>query len=137
MSARSDLFVLKIGAFVRKAKGNLNAVGRKVVLDLGTRVILRSPVKTGRFRANWQYGESARPRGVLIDVDKNGTATIRKLTGAVGPEAMGKVHWLTNNLPYARRLEDGWSKQAPIGMVGVTVVEYQAIVRDAAREINR
>lgn len=137
MSASSDKFVLKLGAFVRKAKGNLDSVARKVVLDVGTRIILRSPVLTGRFRANWQYGESIRPTGTLAATDKTGVTTIRKLGGAVQLAGAGtKLHWLTNNLPYALPLEYGWSKQAPIGMVGVTVAEYRSIVRDAAKAVN-
>jgi hypothetical protein len=48
------------------------------------------------------------------------------------------VHFLTNNLPYALRLEYGWSKnQAPAGMVGLAVAEFQSIVRDAAAEVNK
>lgn len=137
MSQDSKKFGVALDDFVKKAKGNMDAVVRKIVLDMGTRIIRRSPVRTGRFRANWQYGETIRPEGVTIDVDKNGTATIRKLSAAMSKRgAAGRIHWLTNNLPYARRLEDGWSQQAPAGMVGLTVVEYQEIVRNAAKEVN-
>jgi hypothetical protein len=31
--------------------------------------------------------------------------------------AVGDLYYLTNNLPYIERLEYGWSKQAPGGMV--------------------
>jgi hypothetical protein len=34
-------------------------------------------------------------------------------------------------MPYALRLEYGWSKQAPAGMVRVTVAEFQAVVNAA------
>jgi hypothetical protein len=32
---------------------------------------------------------------------------------------------MTNALPYARRLEYGWSRQAPYGMVRYSVLEYR------------
>jgi hypothetical protein len=31
--------------------------------------------------------------------------------------------YIQNNLPYAERLENGWSKQAPHGMVKITLYE--------------
>ena len=135
-------FALDLARFATKAKGNMDKVVRKVVLDLSTRIVLRSPVRTGRFRANWQYGETVMPRGstqtavpsgvpagsilggLLTElrsrsiVDKSGNATLRKIRAGVKPEAAGKVHWLANNLPYAQPLEYGHSKQAPAGMVG-------------------
>ena len=46
----------------------------------------------------------------------------------------GHVFYLVNNLPYIRRLEQGWSQQAPAGMVAVTVSEFQQTVARAATE---
>jgi hypothetical protein len=51
-------------------------------------------------------------------------------------DAAGKVHYITNNLPYAWRLEHGHSKQAPAGMVGLTVVEFAGIVDKAANDVR-
>jgi hypothetical protein len=39
---------------------------------------------------------------------------------------------LSNNLPYAWALEHGHSKQRPNGFVGLTVLEFAAIVDKAA-----
>lgn len=145
-------FSLDLSAWVKKAKGNMDQVVRKVVLDVGTRIVMRSPVGDGaywasppppgyiggRFRANWQYGEATAPKGDLPDIDRTGGKSIARIALGVKPNAAGKIHYLTNNLPYAMRLEMGWSKnQAPSGMVGVTVVEFQSIVRDAAVAVNR
>jgi len=63
--AKPDKFAADITDWVKKEKGNLDKVVRKIVLDLGTRIIMRSPVRTGRFRANWQYGLTIRPSGVV------------------------------------------------------------------------
>lgn len=141
-------FALQMDAFIQKAKGNMDKVVRKVVIDIGTRVVMRSPVGDpshwmhpapkgytgGHFRANWQYGENARPDGISGAIDKSGQVSISRITGGVQPGAAGKVHYIVNNLPYAMRLETGWSKQAPAGMVGITVREYQAIVARAAEQ---
>jgi hypothetical protein len=145
-------FALDISRFVAKAKMNADRCVRKVVLDMGTRIVMRSPVGDashwahpapagyigGRFRANWQYGDGAVPNGELTGIDPTGNATIQRFIASVKESgAAGKVHYLTNNLPYAYRLEYGWSRQAPNGMVGVTVVEFQSIVNAAAKDVNR
>lgn len=146
----NDKFSLDLSKFVKKAKGNIDLVVRKVVLDIGTRIVMRSPVGDGshwkepppkgyiggRFRANWQYGENIIPRGTVPDIDPSGKASLRRIA-AIADDAGGKVHFIVNNLPYAQRLEYGWSKrQAPAGMVGITLVEYQSIVAAAARSVR-
>lgn len=145
-------FTANLSAFVKKAKGNSHQVVRKVVIDIGTRIVMRSPVGDpsgwqnpenappgyvgGRFRGNWQYGEATVPSGTLPDIDASGQTSITRING-IQAEAAGKLHYLTNNLPYAIPLEYGWSKQAPSGMVGLTVVEYQQIVQKAAAEVRK
>lgn len=41
---------------------------------------------------------------------------------------------LSNSRPYAERIENGWSKQAPVGMLGVTVAEWPDIVAQATKD---
>jgi hypothetical protein len=130
-------FQLDIQRFVDKAKGNVDLVVRKVALDVFRRVILKSPVDTGRFRGNWQVAINSVPPGTLATTDKSGGATISRVSSvALGAKA-GQVIYLVNNLPYARALEYGWSKQAPAGMVRLTVQEYGAIVTQATSEVPR
>jgi hypothetical protein len=85
----------------------------------------------GRFRANWQLGIGKLPGGTTDDRDKDGKRTRAKLHAMIPAEAAGKVYYLTNNLPYAWPLEDGHSKQAPHGMVALTVVEFQNYINKA------
>jgi hypothetical protein len=148
----SEQFTIDLTAFVKKAKGRADALVRKVVLDLGARVVMRSPVGDasywknpppkgytgGHFRANWQYGESVRPSGNVEGVDKSGRLALGKMGSKVRLDgAAGRTHFLVNNLPYALRIEHGWSaRQAPNGVVGVTVIEYRQVVRNALRAIK-
>lgn len=41
--------------------------------------------------------------------------------------SVDKKFYFANSLPYAFRLENGWSKQAPMGMVKVTTAEWRDI----------
>lgn len=95
----------------------------------------------GRFRANWQYGEGSPPSGELFDTTdssfRGGNETLAAVVDKVNVNPVGKVHYISNNLPYAQRLEDGWSKQCPpSGMVGLTMVELVSEVERITREVN-
>jgi len=92
-------------------------------------VVQRSPVDTGRFKGNWSLsvGEQNMTQSAMADpvggnTIMNGATALR----GYGSQGFHVIH-IQNNLPYAQRLEDGWSKQAPAGMVGLTVPELQAM----------
>lgn len=125
-------FSLAIAAWCEKARDRADLVLRKVALDIGARVVLRSPVDTGRFRANWQYGVGQPNTATLETVDKTGQSSIARIAAGTASARLGDVLYLSNSLPYALRLETGWSKQAPAGMVGLTVTEFQAAIDRAA-----
>jgi hypothetical protein len=140
-------FALDLRAFTEKAKLASDTVVRKVVLDIGKELVERSPVGDatlwssppppgyvgGRFRANWQYQFDAPATGTLPDIDPSGGASNRRILAGVSAAPAIGVHYLVNNLPYARRLEDGHSSQAPKGMVGLTVIGWRQYVDKAAR----
>lgn len=183
-------FSIQLAAFAARAKANANAVVRKVVLDIGTRLVERSPVgdrelwavnqpnvmnrelyqdfraeqgkrpasrKTldkyfglrpegyvgGRFRANWQLSEHARVPGELYQESPPASSypdpgqILAAADANITLNPAGKKFYWQNNLPYAQALEDGWSTQAPAGMVGLTVSEFQSIVNGAAQEVSK
>jgi hypothetical protein len=105
----------------------LPLVLQKIAMETLSRVVLRSPVDTGRFRGNWTVSVGG-PSDETLDVfDKSGGPTIARGSAAVtGVEGL-QVVWIQNNLPYANRLENGWSKQAPAGMVALTVAEIETM----------
>jgi hypothetical protein len=127
-----DLFTLDIERFIAKAGDKIDSVIRKIALDVFKRVITKSPVDTGRFRGNWQVAIGSIPDGTLEINDKEGTATISHVEAETLKLRAGEIITLVNNLPYARPLEYGHSKQAPAGMVRTTVEEFNAIATNAA-----
>ncbi|NTX09022.1 hypothetical protein, partial [Myxococcus sp. CA040A] len=50
---------------------------------------------------------------------------------------LGDTVYVTNNLPYARRLEFGHSAQAPRGMVRVTVARLREILEGALEDAKQ
>lgn len=91
------------------------------------RIVMRSPVDTGRFRGNWNVSIGRRDLTVTPNLDKSGRETMAKGQAIIEGLQDIQVVYLTNNLPYAGRLEDGWSMQAPTGMVAVTVAEIETM----------
>lgn len=124
-------FALDLQKFAEKAQAKADdAVGR-VVVAISAEIDMRSPVDTGRFRGNWQLGVGSMPGGSLERLDKTGDATQARIQAAIPDQASGHIYYIANNLPYAMRLEHGYSKQAPGGMVGLAVTRFQAIVDEA------
>lgn len=144
-------FALDLKKFAEKAKDRANIVVGEVVGGVVEVVDARSPVGDakywqspppkgyvgGRFRGNWQLGVGALPSGTLDRTDPSGKGTVTVNLGKIPEDAAGRVYYLANNLPYAQRLEHGWSRQAPEGIVARTVVEFQAVVDSAVSEAKR
>lgn len=131
-----ESFSLQIEKWTEETQKRVTLAVRKIALDVFERIILKSPVDTGRFRGNWQVQIGSIPTGTLEIDDKSGQVTLAKAQAEVLGVKAGDTIYLINNLPYARRLEYGWSNQAPEGMVRTTVAEYQPIVDQVVREIN-
>lgn len=134
-------FSLDVSKWCGKSLDRIDIVSRKIALEMFRRVILRTPVATGLARGNWQSTIGAPAFGALKDTDPSGRAAVaRATTACLAWKAMsGASILLTNNLPYIERLEHGhskhgYSKQAPAGMVAITVAEFGGVAIEEARE---
>ncbi|RON33721.1 hypothetical protein [Pseudomonas brassicacearum] len=87
----------------------------------------------GRFRGNWQFSIDTPADGVLDQIDPSGNVSVAVLRTQVQSLTIGQTAYLVNNLPYAVPLEYGHSKQAPGGMVRITLARFQQIVDEATR----
>lgn len=141
-------FALEIEQFVHKAGDRADVAVSEIVTGLVRTVDRRSPVGDpttwkhpapkgyvgGRFRANNQLGVDVQFTGTLDRPDPTGAATVTANLGRIPEQAAGHVYWISNNLPYARRIEyEGWSRQAPQGVYGLTVRDFQGIVDKAVQ----
>lgn len=125
-------FSADISRFITRANGNMDKAVAQAAVLVAQGVVLKSPVDTGRFRANWVFGKYF-PQGTVSALDPSGAATIAKIAGQVtGVKAGGEI-WLVNNLPYAGKLEYGHSQQAPYGMVRTTLANIPAAIEQYIR----
>lgn len=119
-----------IKKWTEKTERAATFVFRGTALDIFSKVILRTPVKTGRLRGNWQCTLNVKASG---ETNGNARSAISKTKATTGKAKITDSIYLMNNLPYASVIENGSSKQAPQGMVKVTITEFKRIVAENAR----
>ncbi len=100
--------------------------GEKLIKDIGMDliqgVVIGTPVDEGTARANWKASNTPDYKYDLKDRDPSGQGTINKVYVFFSQNAkLGSLIYLQSNLPYIERLENGWSDQAPQGMVSTTM----------------
>lgn len=118
-----------IRAFRTKTTNKTEKLFRQVCLEMSKRIIERSPVDSGRFRGNWNASINSANLATSSANAPAGGAPFSRARSVVTDMPFGSTFYFTNNLPYAYRLEyEGYSKQAPAGMVRVTVAEFQQVV---------
>jgi hypothetical protein len=139
-------FELDLTNVINRYQGEMDDVVKKINFDLFSRVIMRTPVDTGRARGNWQAGINRMPQG-LVDredpkggVNGNGTgrstarAEVQRVTLSM---KAGDTGVLVNHLPYIVELEQGSSRQAPAGMVIASVTDFPNVVERAVDDVKR
>lgn len=142
-------FSLDVSEFAQLIDKRALYVQRGVAIDLFSKVVIRTPVDIGTLRANWRPSVNKPNKSKTKKTDPSGQETIALIKKKF-EKARGDRFILTNNLPYAPIVEyglypskgggetaktiNGYSKQAPKGMVRVTLAEFLAAIRKKARE---
>jgi hypothetical protein len=102
---------------------------RATLLEVSTAIIKGTPAKTGRARGNWQASIGRGATGeVSVDSVRSGEAKAIAEVNQKASVAVGDLYYLTNNLPYIERLEYGWSKQYPSGMVRINLQNFNRLL---------
>jgi hypothetical protein len=84
----------------------------------------------GRARANWIPTLGTPASEPVERIDKQGSATIALLAGVTADYELGQTIWISNNLQYIQRLNEGHSTQAPAGFVEMAI---EAGLREALK----
>lgn len=127
-------FSKNMDGFADRFGENVDKVVRSVALQSLSGVTLRTPVDSGRARGNWNVSLGAIDYSQKGKFDKVGMDTI-----SAGDLVMGTYNgqsvYISNTLPYIKRLENGSSKKAPAGMVGVTKLEWPDYIDVAIKSL--
>ena len=142
-----EQFAKDIAKFCRKLEVAPSVVVKRIISTIAENVVDRSPVDTGKFKANWHYTHGSVSTDTTEDVDPSGEETKARMLAAIAEAPAGGKHNITNALPYAAVIEyglypnppknptgktvGGYSTQAPAGVVRITVLELQTHVHNA------
>lgn len=100
---------------------------RRVSTEMLQGVIVRSPVDSGAFRSNHRVSVNGADNGYDVSQqDKSGTTALSDGSVKILQAKMGDKVYIQNNLPYAVRLENGWSQQAPSGIYALTFLSISS-----------
>ena len=123
-------------------------VQKKVSFDLFRRLVSRTPVDTGRARSGWNIAVDHPDRSVPAPIEHTDMQTGKAPSPAAGEIRAAEVGtalaalkpgdyrpvWISNNLPYIVELEKGHSRQAPAGMVALSIAETELELDVAMRK---
>lgn len=130
----TDNFANLVGKALNRTGENMEKVARGTLLQATSSIVMRTPVRSGRARGNWQASIGSPANGETDNVDTQGQATISEAGDAIS-QSIGDEFYLVNNLPYIKRLEfEGWSGQSPEGFVRITLREIEAALEREARK---
>ena len=95
---------------------------KKVTGEILQKVVVASPVDTGQFRNNWVVGVNHLNTSTTTETDKSGQGAIsRGIATIASGGGIGKIVYLSNSLKYSVRLNSGWSQQAPMNFVELSM----------------
>ncbi|MBS9781511.1 MAG: HK97 gp10 family phage protein [Gammaproteobacteria bacterium] len=121
-------FTAQIEAFNEKLLKKVALVRKDVAVQLFTDIIEDTPVDTGRAKGNWYASLNAPIRAIGVH---DSLSAVAKMNYGTDEDI-----YLTNNLPYIVRLEYGYSKKSPQGMVRKNVARFEQIFKEALMKIK-
>jgi hypothetical protein len=139
-------FSVDLGKAIKGLKGTKDKIIKGTLVDLSRLIIKGTPVGDpslwapqslpapvgyvgGALRGAWNGSFNAPDLSSSSRrVASNGDSTINRVRTVVNGYQAGQTFYLTNPLPYAYRVEYGWSKQAPQGMVRLNIMKLQNIL---------
>lgn len=134
-------FAAAIRAFNKKAEKRTGYVVRAVGLNFLRDVSLGTPVDTGMARFNW-FPTHGSPEEGTLEFEGGGAAASAAVMArgndvfAQSAVEQGGVFWISNNLPYIKRLEEGHSAQGKL-FFAKAAARVPDVVELSAREARR
>lgn len=126
-------FTADLKKIAKARKQSMTQVTKSILFDVSNQPILMSPVDEGTFRANWLAAIGS--ADYSYDKGKtNITESQGRLTATLFRFTSDADFYFTNSMPYAQKLEDGYSEFAPSGMVRVTINDFPSIVEQRVSE---
>lgn len=125
-------FSSDIAKWAEKSKQGYDEVVRSSLLQVSSSIITKTPVLDGFARGNWQPNKGSSKDGTT----DNTKVDFIKIEETI-KDSVGGLFYLTNNLPYIKKLEfESHSLQAPAGMVRISIEEFQLNLNKAISNLK-
>jgi hypothetical protein len=122
-----------ISALLRGYRGDTLSLFRMSSAALTTKVVTRTPVLFGSLRASWapSNGQPITNNVTITHQTESYQPQRNAITQVINSLQLGDVYSLGNGQPYVRKVEyEGHSSmKAPAGMLGISVAEFDGMVR--------
>jgi hypothetical protein len=148
-------FAADVERFLDKTVNTMDEMTKELLVLIMVRIDERSPIgnprfwkypappgyKPGLFRGSWMLGvdsineKKPNTRDPSRAKNAGGMLAVARAMKKIPQDAAGHVYYYSNNVPYAIRLEYGWSvRQSPYGIVGVTRTEFHMHLKTALKK---
>jgi hypothetical protein len=104
-------FASKMIVLADKVEKNAEKLVKEVASKSLANVVYDTPVDTGRARANWIVNIGSSSNYSTITQDKIGYTAVGKGNAIIEKYKSGDVIYITNNVDYIVKLDNGWSKR--------------------------
>lgn len=121
----------QLAATRRKLTGNLTAGFQDAAVYVASRLIVFTPVDTGRLRGGWSLRINQLPDADGVNLDKVGAKTLQAIRAAAKQLKIGDTAHIANLTPYGPFVDSGTVRMAP----RLIVVRAQADAKLRMREI--
>ena len=130
-------FIKQLSASLELTRQQAGEVVASAALEIFRDTVTATPVDTGAARSNWRLTVDA--VDTSSDKTSTGTENQAQATGTISAVISGQTQYtfisISNNLPYIRRLEYGYSGQAPTGMLRNSLNRFNSITRKHAKRV--
>jgi len=133
-----------INEWVEFTEQQIDDTLQTIVMKVGETIVRLSPVDTGLFKGNWQLSIDKTTSSSLTRTDPDGNATLADMASKVNSFTAGQIAYIQNHVLYGYDLEygtyngptekvtdEGFSRQAPEGMLRITEARFTRIVNEA------
>lgn len=147
-------WTIDLSKYAELQKKKIKDIRKSFVFQLYSSIVQKTPVDTGRARANWDVTiktpSTSQTKSTKVkfankhqlpkaDNDEsffiaNNLPYIETLEYGLYPDPVKRGSWDKNKKMYVKKSQGGFSKQAPNGMVGVTVASADDYMDIAIRE---
>lgn len=139
MAQSPKSFAKRLRRFANDIPRLQNEIKKEIIREVATEVVGRTPVLTGQARSNYFF-TIGRPDNTSLMAGPfgggrfgSGDMSLGRAFAAISRVKPGEPVYMTNNLPYIGRLNDGYSAQAPARFIqtatesGIALIQRQVV----------